>query len=263
MGRIRTSDATHTWLLTAHHLVGRSRTCQLRVDTPETSSEHAALRWRSGTWELQDLHSRNGTYVGGRLLGAGRRVRLEEGARLGFGRPDEYVLFDAGPPEPHAVGLAAEQPTLAARAGFLLLPDAERPEVMVCHRDDAWWVQRDDEVRPIADGDLVVTSVGSWRLHLPERVSSTRDAEGDPSHLALRQVRLVLEETRRRHATLSPQEERVCRLVVAGLLNKQIAAEMGLAESTVQLYRSRALKKLGVASVADLVRHLARVDADE
>jgi DNA-binding CsgD family transcriptional regulator len=263
LGRIRTSNATHSWLLTAHHLVGRSRTCQLRVDTPETSSEHASLRWRAGTWELQDLHSRNGTYVGARLLGAGRRARLEEGARLGFGRPDEFVLFDAGPPEPHAIGLAVQQPTIEARVGLLLLPDAERPEVMVCHRDNAWWVQRDDEVRPIADGEVVATSAGAWRLHLPEQVSSTRDAEGDLSLSALRQARLVLEETRRRHATLSPQEERVCRLVAAGLLNKQIAGEMGLAEQTVRLYRGRALKKLGVAGVADLVRFLARVAADE
>jgi DNA-binding NarL/FixJ family response regulator len=55
----------------------------------------------------------------------------------------------------------------------------------------------------------------------------------------------------------------VCRLAAAGLLNKQIAGEMRLAEQTVQLYRARALKKLGISGVADLVRLLARVDADE
>ncbi len=231
---------------------------------PETSSEHALLRWRSGTWELQDLHSRNGTYVDGRLLASGRRVGLAEGARLGFGRPDGYVLHDAGPPEAHAIGLSPQQPTIETRAGLLLLPDPEHPEVMVCHRDNAWWLERDDEVHRITDGEVVVTGAGAWRLHLPEQVSSTRDAEGGPPSLSeLRQARIAGQEARRRHATLSPQEQRVCRLVAAGLLNKQIAGEMDLAESTVQLYRSRALKKLGVAGVADLVRLMARVDAGE
>ena len=264
MGRIRTLDGPRSWLLTAHHLVGRTRTCQLRVNTPETSTEHALLRWRSGVWELQDLHSRNGTYVDGRMLGAGKRIGLAAGARLGFGRPDEYVLADAGPPVPHAVGLAPEQPTLETVAGALHLPDPEGPEWRVHHRDNAWWIERAGEVRTIADGEVVATGAGSWRLHLPEQVSSTRDAEaGSPALDALRQARSAREEARRRHATLSPQEARVCRLVAAGLLNKQVAGEMDLAEATVRLYRGHALKKLGVDNVADLVRLLARVDADE
>lgn len=56
---------------------------------------------------------------------------------------------------------------------------------------------------------VVVTGAGSWRLHLPEQVSSTRDAEGGPPGLAaLQQARLASEEAKRRHATLSPQEAR-------------------------------------------------------
>ncbi len=222
------------------------------------------LRWRSGAWEVQDLHSRNGTFVDGRLLGSGRRLRLEAGARLGFGCPNEYVLYDDGPPVPHAVGLAPPYPAVEATAGCLLLPDSQRPELRISRSDDSWWVERDDGVHPIRDDEVVVTRAGSWRLHLPEPVSSTRDAEGGPPSIAaLQQARLLVEEARRRHATLSSQEERVARLVAAGLLNKQIAGAMDLAEPTVKLYRSRALKKLDVASVADLVRLLAHVDTDE
>jgi len=264
VGRIRTPDGTHSWLLTARHLIGRSRACQLRIETPETSTEHALLRWRSGAWELQDLHSRNGTYVDGRLMGSGKRIGLVEGARLGFGRSDGYVLCDAGPPVPHAVGLAPQQPTIEATAGRLLLPDPERPELIISHRDNAWWAERDGELHATADGEVVVTRAGSWRLHLPEQVSSTRDAEGGPPGLAaLQRARLASEDAKRRYATLSPQEARVCHLVAAGLLNKQVAGELDLSEATVRLYRGHALRKLGVDNVAELVRLLARVDADE
>lgn len=144
--------------------------------TPETSSEHALLRWRGGAWELQDLHSRNGTYVDGRRLSSGQSIGLVADTTLGFGRPDEYVLIDAGPPQPHAVGLEPPHPTIETQAGLLTLPDAEEPEVTVLHRDQEWWLEREDELRPITDGELVSTRAGTWRLHLPEQVPSTRDA---------------------------------------------------------------------------------------
>ena len=60
-------------------------------------------------------------------------------------------------------------------------------------------------------------------------------------------------------ATLSPREAQVCRMVASGLLNKQIAAELGTAEQTVGLQRRRVLEKLGVDSVAELVRLLDRL----
>ncbi|KIG18957.1 DNA-binding response regulator in Mg(2+) transport ATPase cluster [Enhygromyxa salina] len=63
-----------------------------------------------------------------------------------------------------------------------------------------------------------------------------------------------------RYATLSAQERRVCRLVSEGLLNKQIAWELHLAEQTVRVYRSRAMRKLKVDNVAHLVRLLVCID---
>jgi len=47
-------------------------------------------------------------------------------------------------------------------------------------------------------------------------------------------------------------------LVVAGMLNKQIAGELGTAEKTVKVHRGRVMQKLGVTSVAELVRLVQR-----
>jgi FixJ family two-component response regulator len=60
-------------------------------------------------------------------------------------------------------------------------------------------------------------------------------------------------------STLSPREQQVCQRVARGLLNKQIAAELGTAEQTVRLQRSRVMEKLGVGSVAELVRLVERL----
>ncbi len=59
---------------------------------------------------------------------------------------------------------------------------------------------------------------------------------------------------RTRLDTLTPREFEVMQRVIAGLLNKQIADELGAAEKTVKIHRGRMIKKMGVASVAELVR---------
>jgi len=53
---------------------------------------------------------------------------------------------------------------------------------------------------------------------------------------------------------LSPRERDVLGLVADGLMNKQIAAELGLAEITVKIYRGHVMKKMGARSLADLIR---------
>jgi FixJ family two-component response regulator len=53
---------------------------------------------------------------------------------------------------------------------------------------------------------------------------------------------------------LTPREFEVMQLVVTGMLNKQIANELGTAEKTIKVHRGRVMKKLGVVSVAELVR---------
>lgn len=56
-----------------------------------------------------------------------------------------------------------------------------------------------------------------------------------------------------RHALLSPREREVLDHVLLGRLNKQIAADMGIAEKTVKVHRGRAMEKMGAATLADLV----------
>ncbi|MET0332291.1 MAG: response regulator transcription factor [Dyella sp.] len=56
------------------------------------------------------------------------------------------------------------------------------------------------------------------------------------------------------YQTLTPREREVMALVVTGLMNKQIAAEIGLSEITVKIHRGHVMKKMGVRSLADLVR---------
>jgi len=53
---------------------------------------------------------------------------------------------------------------------------------------------------------------------------------------------------------LTPREFEVMQLVVTGMLNKQIASELGTAEKTIKVHRGRVMKKLGTVSVAELVR---------
>ena len=57
-----------------------------------------------------------------------------------------------------------------------------------------------------------------------------------------------------RVAQLTPRERDVCVLVVRGLLNKQIAGELGVSERTVKSCRAELMRKLGAGSLVDLVR---------
>ena len=54
--------------------------------------------------------------------------------------------------------------------------------------------------------------------------------------------------------TLTPREREILALVSSGLMNKQIAAELGLAEITVKIHRGHIMKKMGTKSLADLLR---------
>jgi FixJ family two-component response regulator len=65
--------------------------------------------------------------------------------------------------------------------------------------------------------------------------------------------RLQRKEVRDRLAMLTPREFDVLKGVVAGMLNKQIAAQFGTTEGTIKVHRGRVMEKMGVTSVAELV----------
>ena len=57
-----------------------------------------------------------------------------------------------------------------------------------------------------------------------------------------------------RHHALTPREQQVMALVVSGMLNKQIASEIGASEATVKIHRGNVMHKMQAGSVVDLVR---------
>jgi FixJ family two-component response regulator len=71
--------------------------------------------------------------------------------------------------------------------------------------------------------------------------------------------RLEIEDIQRRLESLTPREREVMALVVRGLLNKQIAFELGTVEKTVKVHRARVMEKMEVQSLAELVRLAERV----
>ena len=72
--------------------------------------------------------------------------------------------------------------------------------------------------------------------------------------------RQELDKLQRRLNSLTPREKEVMSLVVRGLLNKQIAFQLGTVEKTVKVHRARVMKKMKVQSLAELVRIAERVD---
>jgi FixJ family two-component response regulator len=74
-----------------------------------------------------------------------------------------------------------------------------------------------------------------------------------------RDERVVTEALRRRLASLTPSERKVMARVVAGMLNKEIAAELGTSETTVKTHRHHVMEKMGANSLPDLVRMADRL----
>ncbi|MDQ1335265.1 MAG: hypothetical protein QG552_2215 [Thermodesulfobacteriota bacterium] len=73
-------------------------------------------------------------------------------------------------------------------------------------------------------------------------------------HGRLRQKKRQMNTLRARLDTLTPREREVFRLVVRGMLNKQVAYDLGITEKTIKVHRAQVMQKMGAQSLADLVR---------
>jgi FixJ family two-component response regulator len=74
-----------------------------------------------------------------------------------------------------------------------------------------------------------------------------------------RKRRAETAELRGRYARLTPREREVLPLIIGGMLNKQAAAELGIAEITCQVHRGQIMRKLAAGSLAELVRMAAQL----
>ena len=96
--------------------------------------------------------------------------------------------------------------------------------------------------KPFRDQDLL----DAIRIAL-ERDRSRREQEQEVTQLELR------------FKSLTARERQVVSMVVSGMLNKQIAGQLGTAEGTVKVHRSRAMEKMQAQSFADLVRMIEKL----
>lgn len=133
-------------------------------------------------------------------------------------------------------GLALQQ-ALAARGSTL-------PIVFLTGRGDI-----PASVKAMKHGavDFLTKPVDAGLLLAAIRAAFDRDARARAERDERRSIEARLD-------TLTPREREVLRHLVAGRLNKQIAADLGTAEKTIKVHRARVLAKLGVRSLVDLAR---------
>ncbi len=82
---------------------------------------------------------------------------------------------------------------------------------------------------------------------------------GIGQHRATRERRAAISELEQRMDSLTPREREVFPLVAGGLLNKQIASQLGASEKTIKIHRSQLMRKMEAGSLADLVRMSERL----
>jgi FixJ family two-component response regulator len=117
-----------------------------------------------------------------------------------------------------------------------------------------------------ADVSLTVRAMRAGALHVftkPFDDQALLDAvhEGLTNDQARRMELLELQELRDRYAVLTGREREVMTFVVTGMLNKQIASELGTSEKTVKVHRAQVMQKMRAGSVADLVRMADRLSS--
>lgn len=178
----RTADGA-VFPVAARLLIGRSKSCGLVLASSHVSGEHATLVWTLGRWEIRDLGSKNGTFVGKRRLEPGIAEILTAGAELSFGGDEErWRLVDDHPPG--ALAIELDSGTMReAKAGLLVLPGGDAPELSIYRDSEGVWrvEQADGEIRPLADQAVLRAGGVSWRIHLPAEIEGTPLAEPGPS----------------------------------------------------------------------------------
>ena len=165
-------------------------------------------------------------------------------ASVTFGSVAEYVAYQK-PDLPACLILDVELPDISGLDFQRQLGDAYHPPIVFItgHGDIP------SSVRAIKAGavDFLAKPFSQPDLMAAVDAAIVRD----------RHARLERAERARlqqRYSSLTPRESQVLPLIVSGLLNKQAAAELGISEVTLQIHRSRIMRKMAADSFADLVR---------
>ena len=175
----------------------------------------------------------------------------------------------------HSAGLRVE--TFGSAHEFLRAPRGETPGCVVLDVSlpDASGLDVSDQLRDLNVALPIIFITGHGTIPMSVRAMKSGALEfltkpfSDEDLLGaikvalerdrfVRAERLEQSEARRRVERLTPREREVLDLVVAGKMNKQIAATLGAAEQTVKQHRGRVMRKLEVDSVAELVRIVER-----
>ena len=179
-----------------------------------------------------------------------RLLRAGGHAVSAFRSPREF-LAQHDPAVPGCVVLDLAMPGLNGLElqTALAASDCERPIIFVSGHGDV-----PSSVRAMKAGavDFLTKPVSEEVLLAAIRRAIDRDR-------LMRRARAELQAIGERLNTLTPREREVLQHVVSGQLNKQIAADLGTVEKTVKVHRSRVMEKMGVRSLADLVRMAERI----
>jgi hypothetical protein len=190
MALLRALSTGHHFVPPARCLVGRSRACDLVIAARDVSAQHAVLQWDGLRWELQDLGSRNGTYIDGVPI-VGNRALVVPHSNLRFGREATWLVVDPGPPRLMAMREDTSEVILAV-GSLLTLPDSDEPAACIYPDPHGAWVcDRDGEPAILDDRAILTIDNVAWRVHLPTACQATSQDEGQLLLVAGLRLRLA------------------------------------------------------------------------
>jgi FHA domain len=169
MGAVKHLSSGNVVILGGHNVAGRVSSSGVRLKDVLASNDHASIMWKEGRWEVRDLGSTNGTFVGDARVWPREPTPFAVGVILRFGCDAERweVIDDHGP-----VAMAFHQGSVEARAaedGLLALPDPDDVQISVVEDVAGMWFVEllDGSRRPVNDGERLTVAGQTWELRVP------------------------------------------------------------------------------------------------